>query len=384
MIKKILIALMIVVVALAVVACGGPAVDETLSGNNDDQTNPPEEHVHAYEEEITPATCTTAGKIVTKCACGDVQSETALPLAEHTQSAVDCEKDTVCTVCGTVLAEKTGHTITATEIVTAATCGSAGKEKGVCVVCAKIIETEIPATGHVVDAGAAIAAVDGGFKITCSSCSQTVTVKPQEPAFKLTFDADIATESVNDIGLSVFNPDKWTTEEINGSKALKLQPGVPRYINISDPSKLAALGTFVISFDYMSTKEAALDTDKASIFSILGNFYDGKQTSAGATSWGWFIKLIEANDVIATVNSTETNSANSIALKRNEVYKIQAVVVPTDKVAHMFVNGTYIGASQSGMIPVLATAAANNTSIRFGDGPDCGHVYDNFQIAALK
>lgn len=377
MIKKILIALMILVVALAVVACGGPA-DETLGGNNDDQTNPPEEHVHAYEEEITPATCTSAGKVVTKCACGDVQSEVELPLAEHTQSVVECEKDTVCTVCGTVLAEKTGHTITATEVVTAATCASSGKEKGTCAVCAKVIETEIPSTGHVLAADGNVAIVDGGFSITCASCSQKVTLKAQAPVFKHTFDNGLEGIEANELGLEVFNPQN--VKIVDGALSSNGNSDVV-YVNVPDADKLADLGTFLISYEYMSTKEGA-EGDKASTVSFLGNFYNGANTGKGTTKWGWFAKLIEANNVLATVNSTDTNASNSIAIERNTKYNVQIVVVPTASVAHVFVNGTYIGTNKE--FPVISTLGQSNLTLRFGDGPKCGQIFDNFAIADLK
>ena len=53
MIKKYLIAVMVLVVALALVACGGEGTDTTI----DQGTEPPAEHVHAYVDEIIDATC---------------------------------------------------------------------------------------------------------------------------------------------------------------------------------------------------------------------------------------------------------------------------------------------------------------------------------------
>ena len=377
MIKKYLIAVMVLVVALALVACGGTGTDTTA----DQGTEPPvTEHVHNYVEETIPATCTATGKIITKCECGDVQSETEIPLTDHTASALDCEKDTVCTVCNTVLAEKTGHIISASEVVTAATCGTAGKEKGACAVCGKIVETEIPATGHV--ASGTITIADGKFKTTCSICSQAVTLTAQTPAFKLDFESDVATQSANDIGLSVYKPGEWTIAEANGSNVFTLGDGKPYYINIDDPAKLSALGTFVISFDYTTTKEAAAGS-AASVISILTDAYNGK-TDTSKTGWGWMLKLVEDADKLATVNKVDAlTAANSIAVERNVKYNVQIVISPANKATHTFINGTYIGTSNQVKMPVGEIPAAS-ASIRFGDGPVCGHVIDNFAISALK
>ena len=374
MIKKLLITLAILVLALALVACGGEASNDTTPPA-DEAT----EHTHVYNEEIVASTCTTAGSRKMVCACGDVQSEEALGFADHTLSTPDCEKDTVCTVCNAVLVPATGHTVGTSELISAPTCATAGKEKGTCLVCGKSIENELPATGHIPAEGAAITAVDGGFATTCKICGQTATLKAQTPAFKLTFEGDLAAESANEIGLEVYKPETWKIIEANGSKAM-ISEGKSVYINISDPAKLANLGTFVISFDYMTTKEANAGAT-GSIFSQLNNFYNGTGTGAGSTNWGWFIKSIEDSDVLATVVA-EFSAANSIAFQRNVNYNIQLVISPAAKGALVFVNGTYIGKSVQAL--AFSALSANNVSFRIGDGPNFGHVLDNLTISALK
>ena len=390
MLKKILIAVMVLVVALAVVACGGedapktPVGDDTpaTDAGNDDVTDAPAgaDHVHAYEEKVEVGTCTTAGKVTMICECGDIQSEIDTGFANHTESVRDCEKDTVCTVCGTVLEEKTGHFVAAYTAETAATCATAGKEKGTCENCGKVIEREVPATGHVLSG--AITISGGSFTTSCSGCGQSVTLTAQTPAFQLTFEGDVAAEGVNDIGLEVYQPEKWKTADFNGSKAFTVDPTKPFYINIKDPAKLAALGTFVISFDYTSTTEAAADT-AGSIFSLLVNGYNG-QTSTSTTKWGWIIKYIENADKIATINNADNLSAsNSIDAPHGTTFKVQIVVSPANKATHTFINGTYIG--NSGQVyAAIAEIPAESACFRFGDGPTLGHVIDNFTISALK
>ena len=390
MLKKILIAVMVLVVALAVVACGGEDAPETPVGDdtpaadagNDDVTDAPAgaDHVHAYEEKVEVGTCTTAGKVTMICECGDIQSEIDTGFANHTESVRDCEKDTVCTVCGTVLEEKTGHFVAAYNAETAATCATAGKEKGTCENCGKVIEREVPATGHVLSG--AITISGGSFTTSCSGCGQSVTLTAQTPAFQLAFEGDVAAEAANDIGLEVYQPESWKTADFNGSKAFAVDPGKPFYINIKDPAKLAALGTFVISFDYTSTTEAAANT-AGSIFSLLNNHYDAKQTSVGATGWGWMIKYIENADKIAVIDNADNLSAsNSIDAPHGTTFKVQIVVSSAEKATHTFINGTYIGTSDRAF--AIATLAPANACFRFGDGPALGHVIDNFTISALK
>ena len=249
--KKILIVLMVLLLALTVVACGG-----TPDVGGDDQTNPPEDHVHAYEEEITPATCTAAGKIVTKCACGDVQGETELPVADHVLSTPDCEKDTVCTVCGVVIAEKTGHTVAATEIVTAATCSSAGKEKGACSTCGKIIETETPVAGHKANKDSVWTLVDGGYSTTCVSCNQTVTFTESDPLLSLTFEEDYETEVAKyPVFKAVTKKGKITVvDDTDGDKAGSVNVA---WVDVLDNSAIRALGSYAVTFDFMLTKDIA-------------------------------------------------------------------------------------------------------------------------------
>lgn len=121
-----------------------------------------------------------------------------------------------------------------------------------------------------------------------------------------------------------------------------------------------------------------------SIVSILNNYYGGKGNLNGNnTGWGWMLKINEEKDVFATVNTTDKlNDSNSCAIERNVKYKIQLVVEPNAKVAHVYIDGNYIGnAGQHEKISALKDA---NASIRFGDGPACGHTIDNFAISALK
>ena len=214
---------------------------------------------------------------------------------------------------------------------------------------------------------------------SCESCAQKVTIKPDAPVFELTFDGDIVQDAENNIGIELLKPESWVVD----GGVLKVPGGQKvNYANVKDANELVKLGTFVVSFDFMSTQEGA-EADAASIFSFLGNFYNGAQTSKGSTAWGWIAKLNESLNVLATKKeAAKINDSNSIAIERNKFYKVEVVVVPTAKVAHVYIDGKYIGLNTE--VPTLAIMGAENLTLRFGDGPMCGYVFDNFKICDLK
>ena len=267
-------------------------------------------------------------------------------------------------------------------VITAATCSTSGKEKATCSLCNYTTEQEIPTTGHVLAANGDISAYGDGYIIKCETCEQKVIVKAGDPLFKLTFDASVVDEAAgNVLGLEIVKPNSWATKDFDGNKGLYLN-GSALYINVPNADTLANLGTFMVSFDYMSTAEGA-DTDKASIISFLGNCYGGSKTDKGSIGWGWAIKLVEADDAIST--NTTCDSSNSVSIQRNKKYEVKLIVVPTAKVIHVYIDGTYIGTTvNSGGLPVISKMGEKNLCIRFGDGPKCGHVIDNFVICDIK
>ena len=233
-------------------------------------------------------------------------------------------------------------------------------------------------------------AANGGFTTPCTVCGVDVLLREQPPSFLLTFDEDVATEAAKyDIGLSIYDDsaesksDWSTTEDDDGNKSLYVNGNdTITYINIVDPSKLADLGTFVMSFDYTTVNESAAGS-AASIISILNNNQNGAATSAGSISYGWMMKYIEDNDVVATVKDPATLAdGNNIGLSHGTKCKVKIIIEPTAKIAYVYINGTCIG--NAGQIAKIAELKDENASIRFGDGPACGHTFDNFAISALK
>lgn len=384
--KKILVALMVLLLALTVVACGGtPDVGE--------ETNPPEEHVHAYSEEIVPSTCLEAGKVITKCACGDVQGESALPLADHTASALDCEVDTTCTVCGIVIAEKTGHVVLSKEIVTAATCSAVGKEKGVCLNCAKIVENDIPAKAHTITSANAWTLVDGAYGgATCSTCNQAVTLKEAEVLLNLTFEEDLESEIAKYPAFIVNTSAVNITADIDGDKAhFNNSPSKVLYIGIADINKLTGTGYYSISFDFTPKGPGNAETNggEASMLTLMPGMYGGQKT-AGPIKYAWYFKYnvhLKALELVkAGTDASKLNDKNSYAIEQDKTYKINIIADVAAKANYIFVNGTFLGKTPMGGVTVDITdgTCEQNVSFRLGDSGTPDPLFDNFKVVTLK
>ena len=139
--KLIVIALALLMVVCAFAACGTP--DET---NNPDVTNAPDtEHVHNYVDAVVIApTCSTIGKSMKWCSCGDTLegSEMPVPLLMHDATEVTCTEDAVCGICGHIGTVAPGHTWAEEvwTVVTAPTTEADGVKSRECSVCGTVTE----------------------------------------------------------------------------------------------------------------------------------------------------------------------------------------------------------------------------------------------------
>ena len=380
--KKILFVLAALVLALALVACGAETVDTT-----EPVTEAPEtEHVHAYAEEIVPATCAVPGKIITKCECGDVQSEEATPLADHIASVLDCEKDTTCTVCGIVLAEKTGHVFSVRETIVEPTCTTTGKEKGACITCGKIVESELPTKAHSIDESAGWTLTDGKYNSKCTSCNSAVALSGQDVLLNLTYEEDMAAEMAKypafEANLDAFN----VVDDIDGDKAHLAKAGKIVYLGIADRAALSKTGYYEISFDYAQT--AKTGTKEASILTLMPGQYAG--TKVGSNKYGWFFKyntpLEKMELILAGDDATKLNDTNSFTVESNKIYKINILCAADGSANYVSVDCKCIGKASMNKVVVDFTDAKNekSVSIRFGDAAVPGPVFDNFKIQTIK
>ncbi len=112
-----------------------------------------EEHTHSHVASVTEPTCTEAGYTTHTCECGDSYTDTPVDALGHTEgAAATCTEDQVCTVCGAVLAEATGHSYAAT--VTKPTCTEAGYTTYTCACGDSYISDNVDALGHTAGAEA--------------------------------------------------------------------------------------------------------------------------------------------------------------------------------------------------------------------------------------
>lgn len=380
--KKYLTVFAILIVALVFVGCSGTASDNTaedsaVSPVTDDVT----EHLHEFKKEIIPATCTRAGSVISKCECGVVWGETQLPYADHVLSAFSCEKDTVCTVCNTVVAEKIGHTVTDTRTVKSATCSEMGKEQGKCSTCGKMLENDIPVRGHRAEKNSVWTIAQDGFRTTCTVCNKVVTMKEAEPVIFLGFEENLETEVAKYAGFKGVGSFE-SVNDIDGDKAANI---TTCFIDVTDNSVINDLGTYLVSFDFMITGDSGRESDETSVFTIISNCEGGKTGVGGSTQWGYALKFNEGADKLETLKAegdySKLNASNSIAVVRNTKYKVQLLVSEGADKFQVYINGKSYGMSQASF---SGFDEGKKMSLRLGDGAKCGMFFDNFKVVGLK
>ena len=226
--KKFLLFALVLVMALAIVACG-PSGNETTAPAGDNPPvvdDNPSTHVHAYVEAVTlEPTCTSLGKKVMKCECGEVEegSEMPVPFAMHDAKDATCTEDSVCATCGKLLVEKYGH-LFVDSVITEATCTADGLAKSECYRCGSKEETVVKAA-HAYDL-TKISVSKEGVASTCTKCGQTAKFGEQNPILKLDFDSEA--EFANYPAFAVTKPEGMKYEgsalQTNGALWLKYAP----------------------------------------------------------------------------------------------------------------------------------------------------------------
>lgn len=385
--KKYLIAIAVLVLALALVACGGTGTDTTA----DEGTTPPEvadatEHVHSFADDIIPATCVAEGKVISKCECGEIGGETQLPLADHIATALNCEADTVCTVCGAVLAEKTGHSFSTSETVVEPTCTTAGKAKGDCLICGKIVESEVAPKAHAIDATAGFKLVDGKYGAKCTTCNSEVSLGGADVLLELGFEGDMNEEMAKFPAFEANVTTMNIVNDVDGDKGLLAKSGNVVYLGVADRAALAKTGFYEISFDYTQTgKAGAVET---SIFTLMpGQFAANK---VGSLKYGWFFKynstLGKMELVLAGGDGSKLDATNSFAIESNKTYKINLLCAADGSAYYVFADGNYIGKAPLNNVSVDFTDPKyeKNVSFRIGDSGVPSPVFDNFKIQTIK
>jgi len=74
---KLLCGTIVLILSVAgLVACGNNASDTTSNVESEPSIT---EHIHDFIDEMIPATCTEEGRVISKCECGEVESDEILP-----------------------------------------------------------------------------------------------------------------------------------------------------------------------------------------------------------------------------------------------------------------------------------------------------------------
>ena len=366
--KKLLLLSLVLVMSLALFACGGETNDTTLPADIGEVTQAPDDsgaHTHTYVETISVVpTCTSLGKKANVCACGEVEegSEMPLPFAEHDAKAATCTEDSACATCGKVLVEKYGH-LYVDSVVTEATCTTDGVAKSTCYRCGDSSQTVVAAS-HDFDASS-ITVSKGTVSSTCTKCGVSAAFEEKSTILKLDFDSDA--EFANFPQFTVTRPDKEmvysnSTLQTNGALWFKYQSSV-----IPQNAKL------LLSLDFKMTAEGLTHRGE-SIFTFV----------AGRSAYNWLVKYYQADGVLSVVD-TGHNSTNSMPASLNKWYNLVALIDTSTNVASIYVDGIYLGDKT---IPNQYDAKYNNNfELRFFDVYSNGismPVYDNFKLVELK
>lgn len=366
--KKLLLCMLVLIMTVALIACGGTSDDTTLPTGDDTQPVGNDtaggDHVHAYEEVITLApTCTSLGKKVMKCACGATEGdELPVPFAMHDAKDATCTEDSVCATCGKVLVEKYGH-LYVDSVVTEATCTTNGLAKSACHRCGDSTETTIEA-GHSFDL-TKLTVSKGSVGSTCTKCGQTANFKEGTPILKLDFD------SADELSkYPAFTKSGSTPTYSNGSARM----GGSVLLEYS-PEVITSAPKLLLSFDFQMVDEGRTNRGE-SIFSFLAT------PTGGSTGYNWIVKYYEADHVFSTADSGHT-PANSVEAKRGKWYNCTAIIDTVSGEISVYIDGVNIGTkkladhSKDGKYQIrLYDAMPNNGT--------SNPMYDSLKLVEIK
>ena len=383
---KIFCLVVVISLLVALVSCGNE-VSETIGEPKETdapQTDAP--HIHSFVDEVTPASCIAEGKVTPKCSCGETGEEVVIPKLSHVAKEVNCEADTLCGVCGAVIAPATGHNMLVNEVISQATCATGGNVAAICSICGKEEKITSAQTEHSFGSNTKWTVSDGVYHASssCAFCNQSSVSESDTPAFLLDFETALSDVATKYEGFRIVNPDTYGANVIsaNGSKGLKVVSSKTSifYIDV-DAEKLLELGNISISFD-MTLVADGVSGKEPSLFSLLGNFQNG--SPVGTAKYGWMFKFKNDEGKLQTVQGKPLTDSNSIALEKGVTYKINVLLSMQTGSAEVFVNGKSVGVSQNNYVYIKNSVQSPSLSFRFGDGSMPETIFDNIKISAVR
>ena len=370
---KIIFLVLALSLLVTLTSCGGAATEITDAPIQTEapQTDAPQTdapHVHSFTDEVIPATCIAEGKITPKCACGEVGDEVVIPKMAHVANEVKCDKDTLCGVCGAVIAPATGHQMLTSQVISEATCSTEGKVSAICSVCGKEELMTSPQAEHAFNADTKWSFNNGVYSASssCKYCGKNTISEIGTPAFLLDFESSLSSVAT----------------KYDGSQGLKVINSAASifYVDV-DAEKLNELGMFSISFDMTLLNDGKAGKEP-SLFSLLGNFQNG--AAVGTAKYGWFFKFNNDAKKLETVQGKTLDDSNSITLEKGVKYQISILFDTATGKANVFVNGKHVGASQNSYAYLKNDSQNQNLSFRLGDGSMPETIYDNIKISAVR
>ena len=388
---KILYLVLALSLLITLASCGNevPEITDEPQQTDAPQTDAPQTdapHIHSFADEVTPATCIAEGKIIPKCACGETGDEVVIPKIAHVAKEVNCEADTLCGVCGAMIAPATGHNMLVSEVISQATCATSGNVAAICSICGKEETIVSPQTTHSFDKSTTWTISNGVYHAStnCAFCGKNTVSESDTPAFWLDFESPIADSATKYDGFRIVKADRYDGNKVsaNGGQGLKVVSSSSSifYIDV-DAEKLIELDNISISFD-MTLIADGVSGKEPSLFSLLGNFQNGSST--GTTKYSWTFKFKNDEGKLETTQGKPLTDSNSISLEKNVTYKINILLNAQTGNAEVFVNGKSVGIAQHNYAYIKTNPQSQNLSFRFGDGSMPETIFDNIKIAAVR
>ena len=407
--KKLLVILMVLVLSVALVACGGSTETEAPVDTDAPDTEAPEtkapkcngDDIHDVEVTEVLATCQQRGYRREVCkVCNVVVLETAYPKTACTPAAaVTCTTDSVCSVCGEVIEKATGHIASETivqDLGCSAVYACAGSGCSETITLTKENAQHTIVLPEVIDGTLTIK--NGQVCGNCSSCGEDVPV-PEEVKLALNFDyATIAEEfaALNNDKISFFTKEDASKgpaaqTKTNGDRTvLYFKHAKPLFIDY-DLSLLSDAKVFTITFEYCVGRAPYAPSNQVSLFTFTPGMQNGSILPGKSCPWIHSIKF-DRTSLYFTDGKTN-NPTQYFQPEFGQWYTI-TLVVDNEFVnsagkncgkVYVFVDGEFIRSAENAGCTQYVLDTYGGLSWRFGeDGNTHDPQYDNFKVAVIK
>lgn len=409
--KKLLLIMTVFVLLVTLVACGGPAEtgtpDSDVPGTDAPETDAPEtdaplcngKDIHDIEVVEVPATCQMRGYRKETCkVCGEELVNTAYPKTECTPvAAPTCTEASVCSVCGEVVEEATGH-VASDNVVQDLGCSVVYSCAGVG--CSETITLTKENAQHTVTIPEVIddtlTIKNGQVSATCTACGEVVPV-PEEVKLMLNFDKGTVAEEFEtypDVTYTIYDDEsKGLNAQIKESgdrSVLYFKWAKPLFIDY-ELSFLSDAKVFTITFDYCVGKAPYAPSNQVSLFTFTPGMQDGAILSGRSCPWIHSIKFDRTS-----LYFTDGKTNDPTQYFQPEIGKWYTITLVVDNEfvnssgknngkVYVFVDGEFIRSAENAGCTQYVLDTYGGLSWRIGEmGNTHDPLYDNFKVAVIK